>query len=183
MAPTQTQRPPTIAGLPEPRTIDTWRITWWNQIGYLHGARRGHGAGRAFSAVLAIMWWFSLPLLLVVQHGLNRRRSVRYYMSPTKDAVLAVAASRKGWAVQDHVAERPGTGQGRALRALVLPELTKAADAAGMRISATAANKTLAMQYAAELPGLVDVGRGIPRGRKMQRPAQRSPRLSQPKGR
>lgn len=169
MAATQTQRPPTIAGLPEPRTIDIWRITWWNHRGYLHGARRGRGAGRAFSAVLAIMWWISLPLLLVVQHGLNRRRSARYYMSPTRDAVLAIAATRHGWAVQDHVAERPGTGQGKALRALVLPKLTEAADTAGIAIHTTAANRRLAESYAAELPGLVETGRGIPRGRKMRR--------------
>lgn len=97
--------------------------------------------------------------------------------------MLAIAASQHGWAVQDHVAERPGTGQGRALRALVLPELIRAADVAGIPIIATAANKTLAKQYAAELPGLVDVGRGIPRGRKMQRQPQGSARVSQRKGR
>ena len=86
-----------------------------------------------------------------------------------RDAVLGVVATNKGWHVTDHVTTRTGTGRGRPLRALVLPELRAAADAAGIPIYTTAAHERLAAEYSAELPGLVDVGRARPRGRKLRR--------------
>lgn len=158
-----------VLGVAEPRAGDALRIVWWSQRGYLHGARHGRGAGRAFSAYLALMWWLVIPLSIVVQILLLRRRSARYYLSPAGDAVLAIVATPDGWHVEDHVAARPGTGRGRLLRALVLPELCAAADVAGIAIYTTAANERLAAEYSAELPGLVDTGRGHPRGRKMRR--------------
>lgn len=115
------------------------------------------------------MWWPAVPLSVPVQLALLARRRARYYMSPSRQAVLAVVATKHGWHVEDHAAARPGTGQGRALRARVLPELTAAADAGGVPIYTTAANRHLAQQYATELSGLVDVGRGWPRGRRMHR--------------
>lgn len=59
--------------------------------------------------------------------------------------------------------------RGKALRALVLPALRAQADAAGVAIYTTAASEKLAKDYAAELPGLVDVGAGRLRGRRMRR--------------
>ena len=159
-----------------PWVISTSAIT---RRGYEHGIWAGRGAGRAFSAVLAILWWPALPLSLPVQLVLLRRRRARYYISPSRDAVLAVVATGRGWHVEDHASARPGTGQGRALRAYVLPELTAAADAAGIPIYTTAANEHLAQQYAEELPGLVDVGRGRPRGRRLHRPPAQGMRTSQ----
>jgi len=50
-----------------------------------------------------------------------------------------------------------------------LTELREAADATGIPIYTTAANERLGTECSAELPGLVDVGRGYPRGRKMRR--------------
>lgn len=167
------RRPPAIEGAPAPRAVDVARIVWWSQLGYLHGARHGHGAGRALSALLALLWWpFAVPLLLPVQAVLVARRGARYYMSPERDAVLAVAATGTGWHIEDHATARPGTGRGRALRALVLLELYAAADGAGVPIYATAATARLAAGYTAEHPELVDVGRGYPRGRRVRREPQ-----------
>lgn len=115
------------------------------------------------------MWWLVIPLSVIVQILLLRRRSARYYVSPFMDAVLAVVATSDGWHIEDHVAARPGTGRGRILRALVLPTLCSAADAASIPIYTTAANERLAADYSAELPGLLDVGRGYPRGRRLRR--------------
>lgn len=122
-----------------------------------------------FSAFLAIMWWPAVPVGAAVQAYLLRRPAARYYISPERDAVLAVVATAEGWHVEDHIAARPGTGRGKALRTLVMPELRDRADADGIAIYTTAANERLARQYEDELPGLVDVGRGNPRGRKMRR--------------
>lgn len=166
----ETPPPPLLADMPEPGARDALRLVWWSRRGYEHGARAGRGAGRAFSAVLAFLWWPAVPLSVPVQLALLRRRHARYYMSPSRDAVLAVVATGRGWHIEDHASARPGTGQGRALRARVLPELTAAADAGGVPIYTTAANEHLAQQYTEELAGLIDVGRGWPRGRRLHRP-------------
>lgn len=83
--------------------------------------------------------------------------------------MLALRATRQGWLVQDHQSRRPGTGAGRALRGLMMPALMEAADRDGVVIYTTAANPRLAVQYTAELPGLRDVGRERPRGRRLRR--------------
>jgi hypothetical protein len=162
-------RPPALAGVEEPGARHALRLLWWSQRGYWYGAWHGRFAGRLFSTFLAIMWWPSLPIGVAVQAYLLRRPAARYYLSPEQDAVLAVVATAEGWHVEDHIAAHPGRGRGKALRALVLPELRDRADADGIAIYTTAANERLGRQYAEELPGLVDVGRGNPRGRKMRR--------------
>lgn len=92
-------------------------------------------------------------------------------MSPERTAVIAIVAKHETWHVEDHASSKPGTGQGRALRALVLPQVLAFADERHVAILTTAANKTLAAAYAAEVPGLVDDGPGYPRGRRMRRAA------------
>ncbi len=94
----------------------------------------------------------------------------RYYLSPERDVVLALFGTRAGWHIGDHIAAGPGTGRGRALRILLLPELLPVADARRVTIHATAASPELAALYMAELPGLVDVGGGMFRGRRLRRP-------------
>jgi hypothetical protein len=74
------------------------------------------------------------------------------------------------WHIGDHIAAAPGTGRGRALRARLLPELLPIEDARRVTIHATAASPELAALYMAELPGLVDVGGGMFRGRRRRRP-------------
>lgn len=161
--------PPHVEGLPEAGPADAARIVWWGQRSFLYLAQRGTGGERAFSTFLVIVGWLVFPLTIAVQavelHSPNRR----YYLSRERDAVLGVVATGKGWYVTDHVTVSTGTGRGRALRALVLPELRAAADAAGIAVYTTAAHERLAAEYVAELPGLVDVGRGTIRGRKLRR--------------
>ena len=79
-------------------------------------------------------------------------------------------ATRHGWKVENHATARPGTGQGGALRAVVLPHLLAAADSHRVPILATAATTCLAVAYTAEVSGLLDDGRGFPRGRRLRRP-------------
>lgn len=165
----RTPPPPALTGVPGPRPVDVWRLVWWTERGFLHGMRHGTAGGRALSTALAVLWWPALPVLLPVQAALTARPSARYYLSPTRDAALTVVATRRGWLVEGHSCAHPGIGRGRALRALVLPELLAAADTHHVAIHTTAATSALAARYAAELPGLVDVGRGFPRGRRLRR--------------
>jgi len=166
---TQPPRPQLIDGLTEPRLSDVPRLLWWGQRGYWHGATHGPVKGRVVSAFYAVMWWPTWPALLVGQMIVVKRSAARYYLSPDRDAVLAIVATRDGWRVEDHLSARPGKKRGKALRALVLPALRAQADAAGVAIYATAASDKLAKDYADDLPGLVDVGPGRLRGRRLRR--------------
>lgn len=153
-------------------------MVWWAQCGFSYGVRRGRGFGRrAFSAACWLLWWPTCVLLLPVQAALVARTRARYYMTPERGAVLAVVATRDGWHIEDHSEARPGkgTGQARALRELVLPELGKAADAAQVPITTTAAAPALAALYVREYADLVDVGCGFPRGRRLRREPQPLP--------
>lgn len=162
-------RPPEVPGFPGPSARDVLRLMWWAERGFMHGATRGSAGSRGFSALLAAGWWPSLPVLLIGQWWALRRRAARYYFSPGRDAVLALVARREGWHVSEHYAARPGAGRGRALREALVPTLLDAADAQGIAVYGTAATRSLTRQYAEQLPGFVDVGRGLFRGRRMQR--------------
>lgn len=159
-------RPPEVAGLPTPRSADAPRLAA-GRLPPLHdqGQPREPAAVRgAVGRVVA-----GLPLVVVVQAVLLGSRRSRYYLSPARDAVLAIRATRQGWLIQDHQSRRPGTGAGAALRSRLLPALTAAADHQFVAICTTAAIPGLAGVYAAELPGLSDVGRAWPRGRCLHR--------------
>lgn len=164
-----TPRPPAVAPLPTPRAVDAVRLVWWLQIGFLHGTTKGSPGGRLLSGFLWAGWWPACPLLAIVQALILGSRRSRYYLSPGRDAVLAVRATGQGWQVQAHQSARPGTGAGQALRAQLMPALVDAADHDGVAIYTTAATERLAVLYAGELPGLVDIGRGWPRGRRLHR--------------
>ncbi|MBU5410676.1 hypothetical protein KQH95_12215 [Cutibacterium acnes] len=110
--------------------------------------------------------------------GMILRRSARYYMSPERNAVLAIVAKRGAWHIADHVAAEPSHDQGKALRERLIGPLTIAADRAGVEIRTVAANQKLADQYVAEVQGLVDAGPGMPRGRKLQRPPAQDARTN-----
>ena len=146
-------------------------MVWWNVRACVYGIRAGRGlVERALSACLLLGWLVMCPIALPLQMVLVARPRARYYMSPSRDVVLAVTAGRRGWHLEDHVCARPGTGQGRALRAVVIPQVLAAADAAGVEVCTTAATSALAHRYMAEVPGLVDEGRGRLRGRRLRRP-------------
>ncbi|MBX9244647.1 hypothetical protein ICW40_07465 [Actinotalea ferrariae] len=158
-----------------PRPIDCLRIVWWAQLGYLHGARRGRLAGRLASGFLALMWWPTLPLLVIAQALLLARPRARYYMSPQRDAVIAVVASSDAWEIGEHLSAHPGHGRGRALRELMTAPVLAAADTTGIDVRANAATAELARRYITDIPGLVDVGRAFPRGRRLLRGARPDP--------
>lgn len=162
-------RPPLVAGVVAPGLGDKMRVTWWMLRGWWHGARAGHGAGRVMAGLLVVLWWVEVPLIVPLQLYRMSRGHARYYLSAERDAVLAVVTTRKGWHVQDHLSARPGRGQGKALRARILPELLYSADELAVRIYATAATAKLAARYINDLPGLVDVGRGVLGGRRLCR--------------
>ena len=162
-------RPPEVPGFPGPSRRDVLRLTWWAERGFLHGATRGGAGARAFSAFLAAAWLPSLPVLVVGQWWALWRGTARYYFSPGRDAVLALVARRDGWHVSEHYAAEPGAGRGRALREALVPALLAVAEGEGIAIYGTAATRSLARQYSAQLPGFVDVGRGGIGGRRLQR--------------
>lgn len=168
-----TPRPPAVDGFPPPIAVDCFRIIWWSQRGYWHGAQKKNllVRHRVFSMMLALAWWPALPILVPLQFMLIVRRRARYYMAPERDVVLALLATRTGWHVEDHIAARPGTGCGYALRSRLLPKLLPTADTHQIAIYTTAATDELAKNYMAELPGLVYVGPGVPRGRLLRRPS------------
>ncbi|MBD5382242.1 MAG: hypothetical protein HDR73_10390 [Clavibacter sp.] len=150
--------------------MDALRIAWWMRRGFWHGFQHCRRCARVVALYLAVAWWV-LSLLVVVLHVvLVTCPWTRYYLSPDRDVVLALFGTRTGWHIGDHISAAPGTGRGRALRARLLPELLPIADARRVTIHATAASPELAALYMAELPGLVDVGGGTFRGRRLRRP-------------
>ncbi|AWF99894.1 hypothetical protein [Clavibacter michiganensis] len=162
--------PPAIEGLPRAGIVDALRIAWWMRRGFWHGFQHSRGVARVVALYLAVAWWVLSPLVVVLQVVLVTCPWTRYYLSPERDVVLALFGTRTGWHIGDHIAAAPGTGRGRALRARLLPELLPVADARRVTIHATAASPELAALYMAELPGLVDVGGGMFRGRRLRRP-------------
>lgn len=108
-------RPPAVPGLPEIRPADLWWSMWWIERGFILEMRRGpRRAYAASGALLGVL----MPELLIFAVGVvtPHRRGTRYYISPSRDAVLTVRAARDGWHVENHVSAHPGTEQGKALR-------------------------------------------------------------------
>ena len=179
MTPTGTRRRPP----PPPRHIegtvtadlgDLLRLAWLVERGFVVAAtaEANPGLTRVACGLAAGAFWPLLPAGLALQAALTVRPGTRYYLTPARDAVLAVAVRRDAWYVYCHVAEHPGTGGGRALRALVAPALCAAADATGTPIEAAALTRPLARRYRAELPGLIDCGPAFPQGRRLRREPQ-----------
>lgn len=171
--------PRQVAGTVVARPRDTWRIARWTARGFVLGARRGTAPSRAYYSVLTVLYWPLLPVVLAVQLLLIRSSGARrYYMTVERDAVIAISVTPGTWHVEDHVAARPGTGRGRALRALVLPTLLRAADASGLALEVTAVTDQLVAAYRADIPGLVDIGSARLRGRKLRREPKDTGRIT-----
>ena len=172
-------KPPSLPGIPEAHSYgDAWRISCWMLRGFIHGITRGPFGSRVVSSVLTVLHLVLFIPMTVIVWGMILRRSARYYMSPERNAVLAIVAKRGAWHIANHVAAEPGHHQGKALRKRLIGPLTIAADRAGVEIRTVAANQKLAEQYVAEVQGLVDVGPGMPRGRKLQRPPAQDARTN-----
>lgn len=166
-------RLPAIDGTVEPRFVDVvrmpiWAIRgWWHQV--LH---RRQLASRIFCLVLVVTGTLMMPLLVLVQLWFVHRPATRYYMSQQRDAVLGFTATRGGWCGSDHAVQHIGAGQGHALRQHISGPIREHLDQHQLRLTMTAANDQVAAIYQREFPGLVDLGRGFPRGRRLCREPQ-----------
>lgn len=173
-----TRRPPALAGYPDARPMrDGARLAVWTLRGFAHGAaRRRSGAGaRLFSGWMLLIGIVLFPVLVAsIPAAIALRRSTRYYMTPERDATLAITAKRHAWHVADHNTAQPGAKRGRALRRSIAPALTPALDAAGAALVTVAVNDERAKDYSEDVPGLMALGRAWPRGVKMRREPQPS---------
>ena len=166
-------RPPALAGYPDARPIrDGARLVVWMLRGFAHGAarRKSRPAARAFSGVMFVIGVGLFPVVVVVTPAaIALRRGTRYYMTPERDATLAITGKRDAWHVADHSTAKPGTERGRALRRGIAPMLTPAIDRAAVPLLAVAVNEERAKDYSEDVPGLMPQGRAWPRGVKMRR--------------
>lgn len=86
--------------MPAPsRWFDGLRLVGWAENGYLHTAIRGSAVAGIFSAG----WVLALSALLLAQPINVARRNARYYLTPKRDAVMAVVDTRQGWKIDDHL--------------------------------------------------------------------------------
>lgn len=169
--------PPSCPDAETTRSLrDAARLAWFVVLGLAHGARKAPALpGRVVAGYLALVGAvFYLPLLLPYRAvALRDPRTVHYVHRDRRGRVRAVLTikAKPGpvWVVGDHSARHPGAGHGRLLRAALLPTLTAAADTRAVIIEATAATPALAAAYLDELAGLIDVGPGRPRGRRLRR--------------
>ncbi len=138
------------------------------------------------SAVLwALVGAFAFPVvvfgLLVAVIG-RPVSSRRWYMTPSRDAAMAVAIiterRRIGkrvrethtWTISNHAVQRIGGAAGEELRAALIGPLVRAVDADDDAATLHAASEQHARLYRIAVDGLIDVGPARPRGRKMYRP-------------
>jgi len=177
-----TRRPPALAGYPDARPIrDGMRLAVWTVRGFAHGAtRRKSGASaRIFSGWMLLIGLGVFPVLIMsTPAAIMLRRNTRYYMTPERDATLAITVKGDAWHVADHSTARPGRKRGRVLRRGIAPVLAPVLDSAGAVLVTVAVNNGRAKDYSEDVPGLLPQGPAWPRGVKMRREPQ--PRLSEP---
>lgn len=176
-------RPPAFPGLLTADTRMAGTLLRWQRTGYLYAARRHKSPwqARAFAWYCAIAWWPLWPLLYALTWTLLTRRNTRYYLSDDHTAILAITAKRDAsWNLEDHLSCHPGAGHGERLRARLAPTLLTVCDDAGIALTGTTAVPELAALYHLALPGLRDVGKAFPRGRKLRRDPQSLPAGTNP---
>lgn len=171
-----TIRPPEVPGVQTAGRDMAVTMVAWLRIGYQHTRSRSKSprAARVFARCMLATWWPSWPLLYVVQWLLLCRRHARYYLSGDRTAILAVVAGRNGWTIEDHLSCQPGKGHGERLRDALIPSLVAECDRRSIAICAATAIPRLTATYMAAVPGLRDVGRAFPRGRRLRRKPQRT---------
>lgn len=145
-----------------------WAIRgWWHQV-----AHRRQLASRTFCLFLVVAGVRMMPVLVLVQLWFVYRPATRDYMSPQRDAILGFTVSQAGCRGDDHAVQHIGAGQGHALRQWISGPICEHLDRHQLRLTMTAANDQVAEIYQREFPGLVDLGRGFPRGRRLCREPQ-----------
>lgn len=171
-----TRRPPALDGYPDARPFrDGLRMYRWTLRGFAHGAarRKSKSGARLFSGLMLLICIVAAPGFVLLYPGMIAwRRSTRYYMTPERDATLAITAKRDAWHLADHITARPGSQRGRAFRRGIAPSLTPALDQAGAALLTVAVNEERAQDYSEDVPGLASQGRAWPRGVKMRREPQ-----------
>ncbi|PWJ23019.1 hypothetical protein ATK17_3910 [Branchiibius hedensis] len=146
----------------------------WMITGLRHGSSKSSGARKMLLVVLArvlVVAFWPMAGLFAYRMGCARSRWV-YYASPKRDAVLGVHRTRRGWFVGDHMTPSLRSGTGKALRDVVIPELTVVVDEAEVTVRTVATSERQAADYLAEIPGLVDDGPALLGGRRLRRPPQ-----------
>lgn len=149
--------PVPVVALPVAGMADVFRLTGWLLTGEVHAVRVASTvSARTLSAVRAIVCATIalLPLFAVTLWLLCPLSAWTVYLSPDRTACLAVRSGRTRWTLGHHLSAHPGHGHGRALRQLLLPPLTRQADAHGIPIDFTAANTRVASIYRAADPHL-----------------------------
>lgn len=164
-------RPPHVDGVLTAGPDMTRTLLEWSRRGFQHTLSRPDSptAARRAARMLLIAWWSMWPLLYVIQRLLLARPNARYYLSADQTAVLAIVARRNTWMIEDHLSSDPGTGQGQRLRDALLPALLAECDRLNLAVEMSTAVPELSTLYTTALPGLTDVGRAYPRGRKLRR--------------
>lgn len=166
-----TQLPPDVPGVLTAGPDMAGTMLRWSRAGYRYTVSRASSprAARIVARCILAIWWPSWPLLYVVQRLLLRRRRARYYLSTDKTAILAVVASKGTWVIEDHLSCEPGGGHGKRLRDVLVPSLLADGDQRGVAVELATVIPELAALYSQAVPGLDDVGRAWPRGRKLRR--------------
>lgn len=169
-----TPLPPDVPGVLVASPAMATTVLRWAHAGYQHtltkpGVSR---AARIFARLTLAIWWPMWPLLYATQRYALNRKTARYYLSADRTAILAVVARQNAWNIEDYLSRNPGTGQGKRLAAALFPYLIAECDRQGVAVTLTTAIPQLAARYIAALPGLRDVGRALPRGRRLRRDAQ-----------
>jgi hypothetical protein len=173
---------PSVSGVRAATPADAGTIAWWTLRSVMHRRPLWFKVlifGVLPLALLLLNPWsllFVSALTLAGTFGwqwvaLTTRLEVAAIYCPDGRplASVSVRRGRRAWHPGTHLARTIGVGHGAALRALVVPALLDQADALGVALVATAASESLARRYAADVPGLVDVGKGRPFGRKLRR--------------
>ncbi|MCG7308055.1 hypothetical protein [Brachybacterium sp. ACRRE] len=94
------------------------------------------------------------PLLVPVYAVMIASPHSRYYLDVERTAVLAVAATKRSWLIQDHASAQPGSGAGKVLREKLLPTILSAADRHRIPIVLETSVPELETAYQRDIPGL-----------------------------
>lgn len=109
-------------------------------------------------ACLVLMGTLMALIATVLACSVIYGRGRRAYMPATRDAVLIVRATERGWRVENFFAARPKGSNTAPLWGITVPALVEAADARGVKIMATVMNESLEGYYQRKIPGLRRLG-------------------------
>lgn len=135
-------------------------------------------------------WWsllLPLPLLalylcavpFITTLVLHRSVRGRSYMPLERDAVVRIRQIGRSWRIDNHATRRIGDSAATGLRESLIQPLLAACDARDLELLLVAASTIHARLYRTLIPGLIDEGPALPRGRRMRRPRSSERHLNQ----